>query len=397
MADVKQLRKQFIDYFGEVREGQEQEIRVFFAPGRVNLIGEHTDYNGGYVFPAALTFGTTMLARKRSDGVYRFRSTSFSLYGEVNSNDISFKQEDDWMNYPKGVILHLMKRGFEFSGADVLYHGEIPNGSGLSSSASIEVVTGYGLTSLEGQSIDKVQLALISQEAENQFMGVNCGIMDQFAVAMGQENHAIKLKCDDLTYERVPFLAKGYKLIIANTKKRRGLVDSEYNTRRKQCEEAVAALSIEFKGLAFLCELTPAQFEHNASLIQDEVVRRRAEHVITENDRVVQSVTALKNHDLIQFGQLMNDSHNSLKDLYEVTCYELDVMVEEARKIKGVLGSRMTGAGFGGCTVSLVHEDSVHDFISTVGRVYEERTSLFPQFYVCDIGDGVKEKINEEA
>lgn len=397
MAAVKELKKKFIDYFGEVKEEQRQEIRVFFAPGRVNLIGEHTDYNGGYVFPAALTFGTTMLVRKRNDRIYRFRSTSFSIHGEVNSNNISFKQEDDWMNYPKGVILHLMKRGFGFSGADVLYHGEIPSGSGLSSSASIEVVTGYGLTSLEGQFIDKVQLALISQEAENQFMGVNCGIMDQFAVAMGQENHAIKLKCDDLTYERVPFLAKGYKLIIANTKKRRGLVDSEYNARRKQCEEAVTALSSEFKELSFLCELTPEQFERNASLIQDEVVRRRAEHVITENDRVIQSVKALQNNDLIQFGQLMNDSHQSLKDLYEVTCYELDVMVEEARKIKGVLGSRMTGAGFGGCTVSLVHVDSVEDFISSVGRGYEEKTSLIPQFYVCEIGDGVKEMIDEEA
>lgn len=385
MSLHQSLKQQFVKRYG----GTEDTIQVFHAPGRVNLIGEHTDYNGGYVFPAALTFGTTMLARKRTDGVYRFASTNFELEKEIDINHVTYDEADDWVNYPKAMLVHLMKRDFTFSGADVLYHGEIPNASGLSSSASIEVVTGYGLIQLEGQTIDKVELALVAQEAENQFIGVNCGIMDQFAVAMGKREHAIKLNCDNLDYERIPFSTKGYKLIIGNTNKRRGLVDSEYNTRRAQCEQAVQYLQQKYKDISFLCELTPQQWEAGASLVPDEEIRKRAEHVIRENNRVLESVQALQNDDLQQFGRLMIDSHNSLRDLYEVTGLELDTMVEEALKIDGVLGSRMTGAGFGGCTVSLVHEDSVDRFIAEVGAGYEQKTGLEGAFYVCDIGDGV--------
>lgn len=386
MTTTNQLKEQFIRKYGE----SDAEIFVFQAPGRVNLIGEHTDYNGGYVFPAALTIGTTMVVRKRKDGVFRFASTNFAAEVELHESDVAFRKEDDWVNYPKGIIHHLKNHGYTFQGADVLYHGEIPNGSGLSSSASIEVVTGYGLTAIEGKSIDKVELAKIAQEAENQFMGVNCGIMDQFAVAMGKKDHAILLKCDNLDYELVPFKTEGYKLIIGNTHKQRGLVDSEYNARRAQCEEAVSVLQNEYEGLQYLCELTPMQFERSFALIEDEVVRKRAEHVITENDRVIQSVKALKNNDLKQFGKLMNESHTSLKECYEVTCLELDVMVEEARKIPGVLGSRMTGAGFGGCTVSLVAEDSVEKFIAEVGTTYQDKTGLKAEFYVSEMGDGVR-------
>jgi galactokinase len=386
LTTINQLKEQFNRKYGE----SSTEVSVFQAPGRVNLIGEHTDYNGGYVFPAALTIGTTMMARKREDGIFRFASTNFAAEVELDGSDVAFRKEDDWVNYPKGMIHHLKKRGYMFSGADILYHGEIPNGSGLSSSASIEVVTGYGLAALEGKPIDKVELALVAQEAENQFMRVNCGIMDQFAVSIGKKDHAIMLKCDNLDYELVPFKAEGYKLIIGNTNKRRGLVDSEYNARRAQCEEAVSLLKNEFKDLQYLCELTPQQFERSFALIEDEVVRRRAEHAITENDRVIQSVKALKANDLEQFGELMNDSHTSLKDLYEVTCFELDVMVEEARKIPGVLGSRMTGAGFGGCTVSLVAEESVEQFIAEVGKTYTDKTGLKAEFYVTEIGEGVR-------
>jgi galactokinase len=388
MDKIEQLKGKFVELYGDL----EHTILTFYAPGRVNLIGEHTDYNGGYVFPAALTVGTTMLIRENGEDTARFASTHFETRKEVKLSDISYKQEDDWVNYPKAVLHHLGKRGHIFKGADVLYHGEIPNGSGLSSSASIEVVTGYGFMSLAGHPLDKIELSLIAQEAENEFMGVNCGIMDQFAVTMGRKDHAILLKCDTLDYELVPFSAKGYKLVIGNTNKRRGLVDSEYNKRRSQCEEAVRSLGTKFAGLSYLCELSPEEYFGSRSLIQDDVVRRRAEHVITENDRVLASVKALRDNQLEEFGRLMNLSHASLRDLYEVTCLELDVMVEEAQLIPGVLGSRMTGAGFGGCTVSLVAEDSVERFITEVGQAYKDRTDLTADFYVSEIGDGVKKE-----
>ncbi len=387
MANIQQLQETFTGLYGGTEEG----IRVFHAPGRVNLIGEHIDYNGGYVFPAALTFGTTMLIRKRADRVISFASTNFPLRKELPAEQIGFAPEDDWINYPKAVLFHLAKRGYRFGGYDVLYSGEIPNGAGLSSSASIEVVTGYGFLTMEGHDPDKVQLALVSQEAENEYMGVKCGIMDQFAVAMGKKDHAILLKCNTLEYEHVPFMAKGYKIVIGNTNKRRGLVDSEYNARRAQCEQAVEYLKAKFPNLRLLCELDGRQLAENQGLIADETVRRRAQHVIEENDRVLQSVEALKQNDLQRFGRLMIASHESLKSLYEVTCKELDVMVEEAMSVGGVLGSRMTGAGFGGCTVSLVSEDSVDEFIAKVGAAYERRTGLQPAFYVADIGDGVRE------
>lgn len=382
----EQLQTRFIEQFG----GSAQHIQSFHAPGRVNLIGEHIDYNGGFVFPAALNIGTTMLARKREDGLFRFASTSFAGTVEMGVSDTSYREEDGWANYAKGVIHHLLQRGYTFSGADILYDGNIPNSSGLSSSASLEVVTGYGVVALEGQSIDKIQLALISQKAENEYVGVNCGIMDQFAVAMGKEQHAILLDCNTLDYEHVPFKAPGYKLIIGNTNKKRGLVDSAYNERRAQCETALQQLKQEHEDLEALCELTPELFASSASLIEDNVVRQRAEHAVMENARVLQSVASLRNNDLQQFGELMNASHESLKTLYEVSCEELDVLVEAAQAIDGVLGSRMTGAGFGGCTISLVADGSVEYFIEEVGSVYKKKTGIEADFYVCDIGDGVR-------
>jgi galactokinase len=385
--NLQELNNKFLSLYG----GDAQGIRVFHAPGRVNLIGEHTDYNGGYVFPAALTFGTTMLIRKRNDRNVRFASENFPLQKQISLDNILYQKEDDWINYPKAVLHHLMKRGLSFSGYDVLYLGEIPNGAGLSSSASIEVVSGFGFLSMEGHDIDKVQLALISQEAENQFMGVNCGIMDQFAVAMGKQDHAILLKCNTLEYDHVPFNAAGYKIVIGNTNKRRGLVDSEYNARRAQCEQAVEYLKAKFPSLGLLGEIGTEEFNASSHLIADETVRHRAQHVIEENDRVLKSVDALKRNDLAEFGRLMIASHESLRYLYEVTCKELDVMVEEALKVPGVLGSRMTGAGFGGCTVSLVHEDSVAEFIGNVSKAYAEKTDYEAEFYVCQIGNGVSE------
>lgn len=387
MNEIIELKRQFVHVFG----GTDNTIRVFHAPGRVNLIGEHTDYNGGYVFPAALTFGTTMLIRKRVDRKLGFASTNFELSGTVDLDRLQYEPKDDWMNYPKGVVYYLQQHGYTIGGYDILFSGKIPNGSGLSSSASIEVVTGYGLLSMEGHPIDTVKLSLLAQEAENKFIGVNCGIMDQFAVANGKKDHAILLMCDTLEFKHVPFNSGSHKIVIGNTNKRRGLVESEYNTRRSQCEQAVRYLQAQFPDMTLLGQITLDQYNANEHLIPEEIIRRRARHVIEEIDRVLQSIKVLENNDLEAFGQLMVASHRSLQHLYEVTGKELDSMVDAALQMPGVLGSRMTGAGFGGCTVSLVHEDHIENFIKDVSDQYTQDTGLIPAFYVCDIGEGVKE------
>lgn len=382
------LKEQFVSLYGA---NDSSPIRIFHAPGRVNLIGEHTDYNGGYVFPAALTFGTTMLVRKRQDAQVGFASMNFPLRKHVAVEALSYQDEDGWINYPKGVIAELQKQGVKIGGYDILYSGEIPNGSGLSSSASIEVVTAFALLTMEGQPADKLQIALLSQRAENEFIGVKCGIMDQFAVAMGQQEHAMLLMCDTLEYKHVPFRSGEYKLVIGNTNKQRGLVDSKYNERRSECEQAVQDLRAQYPELQLLGQLSLEQFDAAKHLIASDTVRKRAQHVVEEIDRVLKAVKVLEQGDLQSFGQLMIGSHASLRDLYEVTGHELDTMVEAALQIPGVLGSRMTGAGFGGCTVSLVHQDSVTQFIEQVGRVYKDKTGLEAAFYVCEIGNGVEE------
>jgi len=388
MANIEQLKQLFVERFGQ----SAADIAVFHAPGRVNLIGEHTDYNGGYVFPAALTFGTTLLARKREDKGLGLASTNFPVHKVISIEKVVYDEADDWMNYPKGIVNEIHNEGIVFqSGYDLLYHGEIPNGAGLSSSASIEVVTAFGLLTLENQPIDTVKIALMAQKSENEFNGVKCGIMDQFAVANGRKDHAIMLMCDTLEYDLVPFQSGQYKLVIGNTNKRRGLVDSAYNERRSQCEQAVADLREIHPEITLLGQLNIEQFNDAKHVIKDEVVLNRATHVIEEIDRVLQSITALKRDDLVQFGQLMNQSHDSLRDLYEVTGLELDSLVAAARKVPGVLGSRMTGAGFGGCTVSLVHEDHINQFIEQVGKEYTEATGLVADFYVCSIGNGVEQ------
>lgn len=388
MANIQDLKQQFELRFGASND----EIQVFHAPGRVNLIGEHTDYNGGYVFPAALTFGTTLLARKREDKGLGLASTNFPDSKVLSIEKVVYDEADDWMNYPKGIVNELHEIGVVFSsGYDLLFHGEIPNGAGLSSSASIEVVTAFALLTLEKLPIDTVKIALMAQKSENEFNGVKCGIMDQFAVANGKKDHAILLMCDTLEYDLVPFQSGQYKLVIGNTNKRRGLVDSAYNERREQCEQAVQDLRAQYPDLTLLGQLNLEQFNEAKHLIKDEVVLKRAQHVVEEIDRVLQSMTALKANNLEQFGQLMNGSHDSLRDLYEVTGKELDALVDAARKVPGVLGARMTGAGFGGCTVSLVHEDSIEQFKEQVGREYTEATGLVADFYVCSIGNGVEQ------
>lgn len=360
----QQLISRFKEEFGYA-----ENVRLFFAPGRVNLIGEHTDYNGGFVFPAALTYGTWAAVSARQDGIYRFRSENFPGQSVECSlaEGIVYKKEDDWANYPKGVLKEVMetagdKNSALFTGADVLFFGNIPNGAGLSSSASIELVTGLALSKLAGVKVEMLELVKIGQRAENRFVGVNCGIMDQFAVGMGKEGHAIKLDCDTLEYEYVPVKIDGYKLVITNTNKRRGLADSKYNERRSECEQGLAIIQQQLPGVHCLGDVSYNEWVNVKASIEDEVIRRRVEHVITEDDRVLQATKSLQENDLVTFGEWMKKSHESLRDLYEVTGTELDALFEEAAKIDGCIGTRMTGAGFGGCNVSLVKEEAVESF-----------------------------------
>ena len=383
------MQEKLIAKFKEIF-GKEGDIRVYFAPGRVNLIGEHTDYNGGHVFPCALTIGTYGAVRKREDNKLRFYSMNFEHLGVIESSLDQLKAEKkaDWTNYPKGVIWAFDKKGMKTEhGMDLMLFGNIPNGSGLSSSASVEVLTGYILKDLFGFEVSNQDLALIGQYAENNFNGVNCGIMDQFAIAMGKAGHAVFLDTATLKYEYAPLEMKGAKIVISCTNKKRGLGDSKYNERRSECETALAEIQ-ETVGIETLGDLTEEQFEQYKSAIKDETRVKRAKHAVYENQRTLKAVEALKNNDVKLFGELMNASHVSLRDDYEVTGEELDTMVEEAWKIDGVIGSRMTGAGFGGCTVSIVKDEAVDTFIEKVGKAYKEKIGYPGDFYVVEIGDG---------
>ena len=381
----QELLKKFEEVFGDTNGAV-----VYFAPGRVNLIGEHTDYNGGHVFPCALTIGTYAVARRREDDKLRLFSMNFeeSGIGESSLADIEQKTQGDWRNYPKGIVWAFGKKGMQVTkGLDILYFGNIPNGSGLSSSASIEVLTGFILKDMFGFDVNNQDLALIGQFSENQYNGVNCGIMDQFAIAMGKKNSAIFLDTADLAFEYAPIELDGAKIVILNTNKKRGLGDSKYNERRSECESALAALQTKLS-IKSLGELTEEEFEANKALIGDEVKIKRAKHAVYENQRTIKAVKALQDKDLALFGKLMIASHDSLRDDYEVTGKELDTLVAEALKQPGVIGARMTGAGFGGCAVSIVKEEAVAAFIENVGKAYEEQIGYAADFYVVEVGDG---------
>lgn len=383
MKDI--ILRKFAEVFGDA-EG----ARAYFAPGRVNLIGEHTDYNGGHVFPCALTIGTYGVARKRTDNKLRFFSMNFERLGVIESSleELVPSQEAGWTNYPKGVMWAFGEKGMKVPwGMDLLLNGNIPNGSGLSSSASVEVLTGHILRDFFGFDVSNQDLALIGQYAENHFNKVNCGIMDQFAIAMGKADNAIFLDTADLSYEYAPIALKGAKIVIACSNKKRGLGDSKYNERRSECEAALAELK-QVTDIDSLGDLDEEAFEKYKSAIQDAVRVRRARHAVYENQRTIRAVKALKANDVEQFGQLMNASHVSLRDDYEVTGAELDTLVEEAWKIDGVIGSRMTGAGFGGCTVSIVKDEAIDAFIEKVGTAYKEKIGYAADFYVVEIGDG---------
>lgn len=384
--ELTDLVKRFTELYGEGKE----RIRVFYAPGRVNLIGEHTDYNGGHVFPCALSFGTYAVARKRRDKIIKFASTNFDLRAEISADACFYDRAHDWANYPKGVIKYFEEDGFDIGGFEVLYDGSIPNGAGLSSSASIELATCVMLKGLFDCDIDMIGMVKLSQRAENNFIGVKCGIMDQFAAGMGKKDSAMLLNCKTLQYMYAPVKLNGYKLVISNTNKRRGLADSKYNERREQCEQAVSDLKAELD-ITCLCDMDVNTFEKSRYLIKDEIAAKRAEHVVYENGRVLEAVKRLNAGDIESFGKLMNESHVSLRDLYEVTGKELDTLVEEAWNVEGTIGSRMTGAGFGGCTVSIVRDDAVEEFQKKVGENYKKKTGLTADFYIAEIGDGARE------
>ena len=386
------MQKKLLEKFQEVYGG-EGDIRSYFAPGRVNLIGEHTDYNGGHVFPCALTIGTYGLARKREDNKLRFYSMNFSKLGVIESSleDLVPSEKAGWTNYPKGVMWAFEKRGYKLtSGMDFMIYGNIPNGSGLSSSASLEVLTGTMLKDLFGiEELTMQDLALIGQYSENNFNGMNCGIMDQFASAMGKKDCAIFLDTNTLHYEYAPVKLPDAKIVITNSKVKHSLVSSAYNDRRNECENALKDLQkvIDVKTLG---DLTEEQFEAHKDAIQDPICRKRAKHAVYENQRTIKAVQALKDNKVEEFGKLMNASHVSLRDDYEVSCEEIDILVDLAWKIPGVIGSRITGGGFGGCTVSIVKNDAVDNFIEIIGKQYKEKVGHEAEFYVVDIGDGAR-------
>jgi len=388
--NISELKDRFFEIYGK----PETAPRLYFGPGRVNLIGEHTDYNGGFVLPCALQYGTYLLIRPRADNILKLASANFKFSMEYDISQGFIKQDSHWVNYPLGIFEQFHRLNITLTGFDMLYSGDIPNSAGLSSSASIEMVTAYALASvLNAQSLEMTDLVKLSKRSENEFIGVNCGIMDMFAVGMGSADHAIFLNCLTLEYKRIPFILNGYTLVIANTNKQRGLADSKYNERVKECSEAVKAISPHIP-IKHLGEIGYMQFFKIQDVIEDERVRRRARHVISENQRVLNAVACLYKNDILQFGALMNASHESLRDNYEVTGKELDALVEEAWKINGVIGSRMTGAGFGGCTVSIVRNDAVDRFMLEVGENYRNRTGLTASFYIAEVSDGAKEIVS---
>ncbi len=379
---VQELKSAFVNAYGKAAEA------VYFAPGRVNLIGEHTDYNGGSVFPCALSFGTYLLLRKNESKTIKFQSLNQPEVTELNLDQLTTPLDKSWVNYPLGVFAQFIKRGIAIKeGYDILIWGNVPNGAGLSSSAALEVVTAYALNDQLGTDFNRTVLAQIGQKAEHEFAFVNCGIMDQFASANGAKDHAIHLNCDTLEFELVPVKLEGVKILISNTHSPHKLDSGAYNQRVAECKTAVEQLN-KVRPLKYLAELSEAEFKSIESAITDPVAHKRARHVVGEVQRTADAVKALKAGDLVKFGKLMNASHVSLRDDYEVTGPELDCMAEEAWKIDGVIGSRMTGGGFGGCTVSLVKDEAIDTFIDKVGKAYEAKIGIKPEFYIAEIGDG---------
>lgn len=386
------MKEKLLKSFEEIY-GSSEGARVYFAPGRVNLIGEHTDYNGGHVLPCALTIGTYIVARKRKDKKLRFYSLNYEESGvtEGSLGDLKYRRSNGWTNYPIGILWTYQKKGYHIpNGFDMLLYGDIPSGAGLGTSASIGVALGLMIREMfEFEDISNIDIALFGQYAEHEFHGINCGIMDQFASAMAKKNMAIFLDTSDLRYEYAPMDMSEYAIVITNSHKVRGAFDAKYNERRMECERALAQLQ-SVVAIQSLGELTPECFEQVKEMIVEPILEKRAAHAVYENQRTIEAIEALKAADAQRFGELMLDSHLSLKENYEVTAKELDVLVDEAMKVPGVLGSRMTGGGFGGCTISLMKREAVETFIIEVGKNYTEQTGYYADFYNVEVGDGAR-------
>ncbi|MCK4528088.1 galactokinase [candidate division WOR-3 bacterium] len=384
---VENLKEEFRKRFGD-----KNQIRIFNAPGRINLIGEHTDYNGGLVLPAAIDKSILAIGRAREDRILNLKSMNFEKEISISLDEIKYRKEDGWTNYPKGVAWVLEREGLQLKGADVIFEGNIPVESGLSSSAAIEVVSMLTFLNLSNKNLPPEKIALLSRKAENEFVGVSCGIMDQFIITFGKKNHALLIDCKILDYKLVPFRNEGSVLIVGNTRVKRGLTNSEYNKRVEECTEGLEILknNICRRDIECLGDITIEEFNQYKKKLHSPI-EKRCEHVINENERVKQAVDCLGKGDLENLGNLLNDSHYSLRDLYEVSCKELDVMVEAALKIKGVLGARMTGAGFGGCMIALVDEKSKEEFVEKVGKEYERKIGIKCEFYICKVENGAQE------
>lgn len=388
-TNINQLTNKFTELYGE----SEEKPLIFFAPSRINLIGEHTDYNGGNVFPGALTFGTYVVVKKRNDKKINFYSTNFDNLGIITSSldTLKYDASEPWTKYPSAMIKCMMEKGYDIeAGFDTLYYGEIPISSGLSSSASMEVLTGYMLKNLFDLNIGNIEIATCGKEAENNYIGVKCGIMDQFVIACGEQNKALYLNTETLEYETIPIELGDYKIVVMNTKKPRNLITSNYNERVAECQYALKCLQKELD-IPNLCSLSVEDFEKYQYLIDNPVALKRALHVISENDRTKRAVLALQARDLATLGNLMNESHNSLRDNYEVTGENLDTLVDASRKQEGVLGARMTGAGNGGCAIAIVKNDCIEAFEEKVNRVYKEKIGYPAEFFTADIGGGPAE------
>jgi galactokinase len=392
---IVRLKEAFIARY----HGKTTDLRVFAAPGRVNLIGEHIDYCGGFVFPAALTQDTMVIARRRADRLLCFGATDLPDRVQVSLDELEKGKQLRWGQYQLGVADELQKAGYPLCGADMLYHVSVPFGAGLSSSAAIELATAIALATLgqesagSGQELDRTHLAVIAQLAEHRYVGVNCGIMDQFTSAMGKKGHALLLDCATLAYQYAPLDLGEYCLVLANTMKKHSLGETKYNVRVQETSAGFAILKRCFPDRNYLCDISGEELANCEDQIADPVILRRVKHVILENERVKLAYQALSSHNLAAFAVLLNQAQASIRDLYEVTGFELDTMVAEACAAQGCIAARMTGAGFGGCTVNLVHADWVSAFIRRTGENYRQKTGLQPEFYICEAGDGAREII----
>lgn len=382
--DINKLKNKFYDLYGD------GETSVFFSPSRINIIGEHIDYNGGMVMPCAILLGTYGVVRKRNDNIINLSSENFELKVKTSIDYLKYEKEHGWANYAKGVIFQILKAGYKAGGMDILINGNIPNGAGLSSSASLEMLIGEMLNVMfnDGK-IHRIELVKLCQKAENEFVGVMCGIMDQFTIGMGKKNKSMLLNCETLQFEYIDFNLNDYIIVIMNTNKRRELNESKYNERRSECEEALKIIKKNIN-IENLCNLSLEEFEKYSLFIKSELIKKRAKHVVYENFRVKKASIALKNGEIEKLGTLLKESHKSLKYLYEVTGVELDTIVETANSMEECAGARMTGAGFGGCAIAIVKENKVNEFIKNVSSVYSKEIGYDADFYVTGIGDGTK-------